>query len=120
MFSLQATNIGRRTVVVSAPTIRLPSKKFLNLVGAGGFAAFPKRLDDGEAGSIQIEAQEIAKALQKAGYSGMVTLWPACYDKSDTLHLGKKWRFDIANPSAREVGQWRYVVAKVTQTLKRK
>ena len=119
LFSIKAVNVGHRTVVVTAPAIRMPDGKFLNPTSAHGYAAFPKRLEDGENAEIRVEAQKIADALITAGHRGFVTLRPACYDKTDTLHLGKKWRFDTDNPAAKTMGFWKFSFARLKRRLKK-
>lgn len=56
-------NLGHRTVVVSAPCIQLPNKKYINFADADGLHDFPKRLEDGEKASIRMTNKKIAKAI---------------------------------------------------------
>jgi hypothetical protein len=90
---IEVVNHGHRPVVVSAPTIRLPNKKHMNLVGAKGAMDFPKRLEDGESASLYIGDADITRALKRAGYSGVVALWPTCTDKTGNRYWGKKREF---------------------------
>src|SRR5438552_1513292 len=47
MASIDVVNRGRRPVVVSAPTLRMPNGEFIFFTDARGYSKFPTRLEDG-------------------------------------------------------------------------
>jgi hypothetical protein len=82
---------------VAAPKIGVPGGKELILVGADGIADFPKRLDDGESGSLRIGYREIAHSLAENGLRGKVRIHPHCSIETGERFRGKHWDFDISD-----------------------
>jgi hypothetical protein len=95
MVNIDVINRGHRPVVVSAPTMQMPNGRLLVFINADGFRDFPKRLEDGETGSIRMPYHLIASSLRDAGYSGKVDLRAICIDTTGKRYWGKKYKFDI-------------------------
>lgn len=96
MVSIEVVNLGHRPVVVGAPTLRLPDKKTIALLGADGIRDFPKELGDGASAIIRSPYRDIAQALASGGYPSPVTITPICQLSTGQTFAGPSWTVDIA------------------------
>lgn len=94
MLSLEVMNHGHRSVVVQAPSLRLPNGQSMVLLKADGFEDFPKRLEDGEKVGLRMSYEMLCDALKINGYSQTVKLRPVCADNTGKKHWGKKIKID--------------------------
>jgi hypothetical protein len=95
MLCIEVVNAGHRPLLVNPPSLRLPDKRTLALMGADGIADFPKELGDGAAGVIRSRYRDIAAALSSAGYRTQVELTPICSISTGQTFAGRPWTVDV-------------------------
>jgi hypothetical protein len=97
MLAIEIINIGHRQLVVDPPQLMVTAdpNRVLALMGADGLADFPKRLNDGESGSVRTPYKDVAAGLLQAGHRGTVELIAICKDSTGRRYRSKPWSVDL-------------------------
>jgi hypothetical protein len=97
MVAIEVINDGHRAVVANAPQLKIAEDpdRVIALLGADGVSDFPKRLDQGDSGVVQIEYRDVAVALARKGFRGSVRLKATCTDSIGNSYDSEPWTISI-------------------------
>jgi hypothetical protein len=96
MVQIEVTNTGHRDLVADAPQLRVEGDEMVFALTDGpGLADFPKKLSEGERGSVMIAYRNLALSLQHRGHRGKVTLFATCKDSAQNTYRSKPWAVDV-------------------------
>lgn len=92
-----AANVGERAVIITSVTLQFDGKTLV-IFQPTGDVVLPGRLEDGESCNFWIDAQEVADAIRREGYSGEVALTAVFGDTVGYSYKSRARPFDVDSP----------------------
>lgn len=101
LITITIANAGYHSVTVTGVSCELPDNQRVAYPNPRSDKPLPYQLQPGTNITILINAQELARTLTEAGYSGTIVLIGECSDAIGQTHRSESFDFDISTALSR-------------------